>query len=59
MSELFEFINIRMFNYQIGRLRSVCESGGEFSGKSILLAIYSECTPIIGAIVLYLQMFHE
>ncbi len=35
------------FNHQIGRLRSVCESVGEFSGKSVLHANYSKCTPIL------------
>ncbi len=33
-------------NYQIGSLRRVCESRGEFSGRSVLRANYSEFTPI-------------
>ncbi len=39
--EWLEFINIHMFNYQIRRLRSICESRGEFSGRSILRPNYS------------------
>ncbi len=35
-----------MFNYQIRSLWSVCESGGEFWGRSVLSANYSEFTPI-------------
>ncbi len=42
--ELLEFINIHMFSYQIGCLRSICEYGGEFSERAILLAIYLEFT---------------
>ncbi len=44
--EWLEFINILMFNYQIGCLRSVGESGGEFSGRTVLRTNYSEFTPI-------------
>ncbi len=39
-------IGIHMLNYQIGRLRSFCEFGGEFSGRSVLCASYSEFTHI-------------
>ncbi len=39
-------INSSMCNYQIGSFRSICQSGGEFSGRSVLRANYSECTPI-------------
>ncbi len=38
--KILEFINIHMFNYQIGRLRSICESRGEFLGRSGLCANY-------------------
>ncbi len=34
------------FNYQIRCLLNICESGGEFSRRSVLRANYSEFTPI-------------
>ncbi len=35
------------FNYQIGRLRIVCESGGEFLGRFVLCTNDSEFTHLI------------